>query len=323
MSDLAPALLAEIYADPDDDGRRSVYADYLIERGDPRGTFIALQLARVRTQDPTPSAEEQALLDAHGHAWLATRTGHPTFERGFWATLQASYDDVPDADLTSPMWGTVHRLEVGLQLEPKLPALLAATARSLRTIFVPSRAALAHVAASGLRIEELVLMFDLSRDPPQLAPVTALPALRCLGIHCEAEFAVRWLERANDIGIRDLRLQVRPHVDYLRKILRRAKRTQITQLAIAFWYGLVIHAARDSDGTLAIRSIALPVDDTPPVQHLDEARRWLTELHAHVDPGAKVTMPVITPALAAYADARGLRLVQRATSFAARPRFTA
>ena len=35
-----------IYAEPDNDDARLVYADYLQERGDPRGEFIALQYAR-------------------------------------------------------------------------------------------------------------------------------------------------------------------------------------------------------------------------------------------------------------------------------------
>mgnify|MGYP001614308041 CR=1 FL=1 len=42
------ALLAAIYASPDDDTPRMVFADALSERGDLRGEFIALQLARAR-----------------------------------------------------------------------------------------------------------------------------------------------------------------------------------------------------------------------------------------------------------------------------------
>src|SRR5512139_249412 len=60
--DVERTLLDEIYAAPDDDGVRSIYADWLIERGDPLGTFISLQLARVRRRDAVVSAEEQALL---------------------------------------------------------------------------------------------------------------------------------------------------------------------------------------------------------------------------------------------------------------------
>jgi uncharacterized protein (TIGR02996 family) len=47
------ALLAAILADPDDDEARRVYADALIAEGDPRGDFIAMQLAG-READATP-----------------------------------------------------------------------------------------------------------------------------------------------------------------------------------------------------------------------------------------------------------------------------
>ena len=321
-------LLEEIYAAPDDDGPRSIYADWLIERDDPRGTFIALQLARARRRDPVISDDEQQLLDAHWRGWIGepathVTAGHVLFERGFWSIFEAQYHVVPGAAIDHPAWGTVRRMDIGLKLEPQLPALLAATHRSLRTVLVPSRAALALVAQSGLAVEELVLMFDMSRDPPSLAPVTALPALRRLGFHCQAEFAVRWLERANDIGIRDVMLQFRPHVDYVRKVLRRAKRTQITRLAIEVPDQTVFHAERDTDGTLAIRTIELgaaPTQHVSAVQQLDAAKQWLVELAVHVDPGVKVAMPQITPALAEYADAKGMRLVRNATRLAVRPR---
>ena len=42
------ALLADIYANPDDDAPRLVYADLLLERDDPRGELIRLQLERGR-----------------------------------------------------------------------------------------------------------------------------------------------------------------------------------------------------------------------------------------------------------------------------------
>ena len=42
-------LLERIYARPDDDEPRRAYAARLVERGDPRGELIQLQLA----QDPT------------------------------------------------------------------------------------------------------------------------------------------------------------------------------------------------------------------------------------------------------------------------------
>lgn len=60
--DADPAqLFAKVYADPTDDAIRAVLADLLTERGDPRGEFIALQLARHATKG-TLKAEERALL---------------------------------------------------------------------------------------------------------------------------------------------------------------------------------------------------------------------------------------------------------------------
>ena len=53
-------LLAAVFAAPDDDAPRRVYADWLLERGDPRGEFIQLQCARglsITTLDPVPSDE--------------------------------------------------------------------------------------------------------------------------------------------------------------------------------------------------------------------------------------------------------------------------
>jgi uncharacterized protein (TIGR02996 family) len=83
-------LFAAIYADPDDDSPRHVLADYLSDRGDPRGEFISLQLARGRSD--VRLARELELLQAHVTEWLgplapvidARRT---RFERGFMASV--------------------------------------------------------------------------------------------------------------------------------------------------------------------------------------------------------------------------------------------
>jgi uncharacterized protein (TIGR02996 family) len=69
------ALEAALAAEPDDLGAHSAYADYLTEQGDPRGEFIAVQLA---LEDPTRSAaerkklrqREQALLKKYERQWL-------------------------------------------------------------------------------------------------------------------------------------------------------------------------------------------------------------------------------------------------------------
>lgn len=88
----AAPLLDAIRAAPADDGPRSVLADLLTDRGDPRGEFIACQLS---------GAHERAdeLLAAHALAWagpFATPVHDWTFARGF---VDAIYvDDLREAE---------------------------------------------------------------------------------------------------------------------------------------------------------------------------------------------------------------------------------
>jgi uncharacterized protein (TIGR02996 family) len=87
------AFLQAILEDPDDDAPRLVYADWLEERGDPRGEFIRVQchLARMGQGDPRCPAlqyQEQQLLGAHWAEWLGplpqgTILYEPIFRRGF------------------------------------------------------------------------------------------------------------------------------------------------------------------------------------------------------------------------------------------------
>jgi len=68
------AVYADLMANPDDDGPRRVYADWLIERGDPRGELIVVQceLATAAANDPRrPELERRAneLLADAGARW--------------------------------------------------------------------------------------------------------------------------------------------------------------------------------------------------------------------------------------------------------------
>jgi uncharacterized protein (TIGR02996 family) len=84
-------FLRLIAAAPHDDAPRLVYADWLEERGDPRGRFIRVQcaLASLAADDGRRSDLEQVerhLLAAHGAAWagaLAGRVSGWQFGRGF------------------------------------------------------------------------------------------------------------------------------------------------------------------------------------------------------------------------------------------------
>ena len=96
-ADRGAELLAKIHDDPHDLATRAVYADWLTSNGDPRGEFIALQLARAETPIPLPavgwrerepsiSARERALHRTHQSVWtgrLGPLLEHALFERGF------------------------------------------------------------------------------------------------------------------------------------------------------------------------------------------------------------------------------------------------
>ena len=92
------AFLADIIEHPDDDSLRLIYADFLDERGDPRGEFIRTQIELARLPDNPGSssrrleleARERALLEEHEQQWLG-RVGDWvcvwSFHRGFLASI--------------------------------------------------------------------------------------------------------------------------------------------------------------------------------------------------------------------------------------------
>jgi uncharacterized protein (TIGR02996 family) len=85
------AFLQAVLAEPDDDAPRLIYADWLEERGDPRGAFIRLQCAleRIVPADlARPDLEDEAgdLLHQNEEEWTAPLRGIASewrFRRGF------------------------------------------------------------------------------------------------------------------------------------------------------------------------------------------------------------------------------------------------
>jgi uncharacterized protein (TIGR02996 family) len=91
------AFLKAIIDTPEDDTPRLVYADFLDERGDPRGEFIRVQceLARLPDDDPRRlelEARERGLLKEHKEEWVGPMlrllggselVAHVEFRRGF------------------------------------------------------------------------------------------------------------------------------------------------------------------------------------------------------------------------------------------------
>ncbi|HEY1547719.1 MAG TPA: TIGR02996 domain-containing protein [Kofleriaceae bacterium] len=103
------ALLAAVYAHPDDIAARLVYADALADAGDPRGEFIARQCRGDEARD---------LLAVHRNRWLGALAPilHPKgseFVNGFLTTARVR-DETP-AKLRNavgdPVWSTVVEID--------------------------------------------------------------------------------------------------------------------------------------------------------------------------------------------------------------------
>jgi uncharacterized protein (TIGR02996 family) len=86
LPDEAARLLASVCAAPDDDEPRLVLADWLTARGDPRGEFIAYQIAAEAGVNTRAHDLAEALLATHELAWvgpLPVPVVSWTFRRGF------------------------------------------------------------------------------------------------------------------------------------------------------------------------------------------------------------------------------------------------
>lgn len=109
------ALLAAVWADPQDDSPRQVYADFLSERGNPRGEFITLQLADATgTLDAAGKKRMKELLKKHARDFLgplqpAITLTNLRFERGFVAHCELADKMSPQIQAleTHPAWSTV------------------------------------------------------------------------------------------------------------------------------------------------------------------------------------------------------------------------
>ncbi|MCX5745690.1 MAG: hypothetical protein NT062_24705, partial [Proteobacteria bacterium] len=115
---LEAALVAEVLADPDDAAAKEVLGDHLLEQGDPRGRFLALQRARAAgTLSPTDAREERALIAAHGVRWvgaLAALVDPHTmrFEDGFlaWCGIDSDRVGLVETLTGNPGWATVRHI---------------------------------------------------------------------------------------------------------------------------------------------------------------------------------------------------------------------
>lgn len=114
MASRGEALLRAVYENLDDDGVRRVYADWLVEQGDPRGELIALQVARATKAMPLEAERREVeLLWKYGRAWLAPfakQIGAFRYERGF--LVECGLKALTKKMVGHPSWATVRRVEL-------------------------------------------------------------------------------------------------------------------------------------------------------------------------------------------------------------------
>jgi uncharacterized protein (TIGR02996 family) len=183
--DAGADLLAQVYADPEADAPRLVYADWTTSRGDPRGELITLQFAR-RDRPPADAAvrRERELLDQYMQRWLApiwsvVRPYSVRFERGFLSTVTVE----PFAVIAArPEWATVTSLE--LAYHEALPIEAFPALRELRNV---TPQLLPQIAIRPSKLVHLGLAPEPRKDTmltirrPELDG-DAFPALRSLGV---------------------------------------------------------------------------------------------------------------------------------------------
>jgi uncharacterized protein (TIGR02996 family) len=111
----ADDFVRDIWAAPTDDGLREVFADWLIQHGDPRGELITLQIARrKRGIDAAGMRRERELLAEHARKWMGDLepviVAHDyRFEGGFLYACKVAWRKLAvRTDLmTHPAWSTV------------------------------------------------------------------------------------------------------------------------------------------------------------------------------------------------------------------------
>jgi uncharacterized protein (TIGR02996 family) len=165
------ALIAECIAQPDDDGPREVLADALLEREDPRGTFIQLQLRDARGElDETERKQMASLQRKHEKVWLGDLvrcTKLRVFRRGFIDEAELLQGAAADPATwkrvaADPIVATIRTLDKGSASEELYSSFVFSPAmRLLRDMDVTSAAMLRAIPR---RIEHIKLHCGLTKD---------------------------------------------------------------------------------------------------------------------------------------------------------------
>jgi uncharacterized protein (TIGR02996 family) len=340
--DTERALLDEIRASPADDAARQIYADRLLERGDPLGTFIALQLGRIAAGQRLPTDEEAQLCDAHWRTWIGAphalfAASGVAFERGMWSECngcdahEAGHllrDPARRAELLeAPAWSTVRRCSLDQIPEDAVPMLLGgALARSLHALRIESQRMLDLIADWSdppFRLRELAcITYWRARRPPARG-LAHMPQLAKLVTRCAREDALSWIEaaaaspavRTLEIVLDGVRADERNRMS---AVFEAAAATRLERIALTAWPTQVawVRAPEAERIEVAIR----PGEDRPvSLDELDSTHALIAELRTAF--GWHISAIAVPPSPLSTAASHGLPLVPyQPDGFAIRPR---
>lgn len=193
-------MLDAITAALDDDEPRLVYADWLLERGDPRGELIALMLAGQKPK------RIQTLIETHGAEWLGPLTNavrKVKWRRGFpcagelWAKRGA---DAAKA-IGDPRWRTFEKLTEGHSGINMLPILTDPALQNLERVEWLEAKNARHLLQTprALPLKTLGLRWDagpVKRLTKTIVDSKAIPALTHVAVRpvFEVEPVMTWYQ---------------------------------------------------------------------------------------------------------------------------------
>jgi uncharacterized protein (TIGR02996 family) len=227
------ALYAAVYANPADDAPRQVLADALQEQGDPRGEFIALQLAAANGKPTTAQRKRiKELFAQHGAQWLGAlapafnKTG-TEFERGFLARIALNGEHRAElaAAIGNPVLSTVYRVECSvigtgdvqyeLLIHPVMKSLKEVTEGPRALLRLERELPIESLETSGPtevlarcrslpRLRELRFSFDYNQHSPSQHPgLFDSPLLRQLErLALDTELTPEWCDALARLGAR-------------------------------------------------------------------------------------------------------------------------
>jgi hypothetical protein len=188
--------LAPVYDDPENLEVRRVVGDGLVERGDPRGDLIALQLA------PAPDERKIARLISRHRAALAGpldavfEDEGRRYEGGFLAAgivPRLRRPEELEKTLDLPEWRAVREIELS-RPDEALPRLLTRKDLHLRGVHNVFRRWMVDLLAGPPRSYESI-SFHAHTPEPSFADCRALPALRRLGLTANPDDELTWLTK--------------------------------------------------------------------------------------------------------------------------------